>query len=301
MKIRTIRLYIREAVVGLIRNRLMSIASILTVASCLLVVSIFIVLATNIDAFMTQMGSGFEIVAFIEDELNADEVNALYTAITELQNIKTITYVPQEKAFEQLTEMFSDQRILEGLESADFLPRSFVIEIDDLPYQETVVAALIKMRDEGMGIGVIRYSGEAADVIIAMSNVLRVVCFSLIGLLASISIVIITNTIRITVNARKHEINIMKYIGATDWFIRWPFIIEGMLIGVFGGIIPVAVCWPGYNKLVETVPDKFPLISFFDFVPGNDIFFVISPLIVLLGVLIGVVGSVASISKHLKV
>jgi len=119
-------------------------------------------------------------------------------------------------------------------------------------------------------------------------------------ILGIISIIIITNTIRITVNARQSEINIMKYVGATDWFIRWPFVIEGMLIGLIGGAIPAVIAWFGYGTIVTRLAAA-PYLNFIVFLSEDEIFMYVLPFALILGTVIGLLGSSWSVKKHLKV
>ena len=134
----------------------------------------------------------------------------------------------------------------------------------------------------------------------ALSTVVQVISFILIVILGVVAIVIITNTINITVNARRTEINIMKYVGATDWFIRWPFIIEGVLIGFIGGSIPAVITWAGHDWIVGAIGGIQDL-SFIDFLPRYQIFALLIPFALGLGTVIGLVGSGVSVRRHLKV
>lgn len=299
MKFRTLRYYLREGVRSLIKNRLMSVASILTVASCIFIVSVFYCLAANIDYFLSQLESSIEITVFIDEALSEDEVIELSNKILAIPHVKTARYASKTDALNEFRLSLKDTRMLEGLDKNNPFRRSFNIEIDDLNYQEDVILALQSMEPEG--VSNIRHLRDVANIALTVSSVVRAVCMVLIVILATISIVIITNTIRITVNARKTEINIMKYVGATDWFIRWPFVVEGVLIGLIGGLLPAVICWLGYNRVVAMIREGLPIINFIEFRPGYDIFAYLFPFAMFLGVLIGMIGSMFSIRRHLKV
>lgn len=299
MKLSTIRYYFGESVRSLIKNRLMSVASILTVASCIFIVSVFYCVAANVDFFLSQLEGSIEVAVFVDEDLTPEEVRALSEKIQALPHVITARYVSSQEALEEYSETLDDKKILEGFENDNPFRRSFNIEIDDLRYQTDVIQALEGMQSEG--IGNVRHSQGVADIALTVSNVVRAVCVVLIFILATISIVIITNTIRITVNARKTEINIMKYVGATDWFIRWPFVIEGVLIGLLGGLLPAVICWLGYNRVIILIREGLPILNFIQFRPGYDIFAYLFPFAMLLGVLIGMIGSLVSIRRHLKV
>ena len=287
-----------EAFRSLFRNRLMTVASILTVASCLLVVSVFYSLATNIELFLQTLERNIGITVFIYDDVDSDGVNRLNTQIRNIDHVFSVRYVTREEALDTMISLFEDQIILEGI-TADIFPRAFNIELENLRYHDEIVASLEAIAH--MGIEHISQDHNIARALVTISNMVNWVSWVLILILASVSIIIITNTIRITVNARQAEINIMKYVGATDWFIRWPFLIEGILIGVIGAIIPIIIIWSGYGQVIRMVQEGLPLIEFIEFRAGHEIFFVLFPMLIALGALIGAIGSVTSIRKHLHV
>ena len=186
-----------------------------------------------------------------------------------------------------------------GPKSPSTFSRAFIIEIDDLRNQQHVIDILTAMENEG--IHNIRHDTELVDIILSISNAVRAACVVFILLLAFVAVIIIYNTIQITVNARKDAISIMKYVGAKDSFIRWPFIIEGILIGLLGGIIPVVFCWFGYNRVIEMVTENFRFLSFIEFRQGYEIFAYLFPFSLFLGIMIGMIGSALSIRRYLKV
>jgi len=298
MSFRRSRYFLGEAFGGLIRNRLMSVASILTVASCILVVSVFYALTANIGFFLQQLEGHIGMIVFIENEVDAEGLQTIHEELLAIDHVTFARYISHEEAFEGVMAQHEDPGILEGVPPETF-PRSFSIEISDLRYHDAVAAQLESLMD--LGIERIRQDQNIAHMVIAASNMIRWVSGGLIFILAAVSVIIITNTIRITVNARQAEINIMKYVGATDWFIRWPFLIEGILIGVIGSLLPVAAVWTGYGQVIRMVQDGMPIIEFVEFRPGHEIFVFLFPFVICLGALIGTIGSGTSIRKHLHV
>ena len=299
MSFRRSRYFLGEAFRGLVRNRLMSVASILTVASCLLVVSVFYALAANIDYFLNQLEGHIGIIAFIDDGVSMDDVRLLDEDIRNIDHVIQVMFISHEAAFEAVkAQHYDDPGILEGV-SPETFPRSFEIEISDLRYHELVAFELEALHTRG--IERIRQDQNVARMVIAVSNMIRWISGALVLILAAISIIIITNTIRITVNARQAEINIMKYVGATDWFIRWPFLIEGILIGIIGSLVPVALVWTGYAHIIKMVQEGMPLIEFIEFRPGYEIFVFLFPFVLFCGAMIGAIGSGTSIRRHLHV
>lgn len=155
---------------------------------------------------------------------------------------------------------------------------------------------------EYIGIEKIRHSQKESDILLALNNTVRVASILIILILAIVSVAIIVNTIKLTVYVRKTEINIMKYVGATDWFIRWPFVIEGIIIGIIGSIIPVIICIFSYGNIVNLMYEKMPFIrNYVEFKDTLSMFLAIAPVTITLGILLGVIGSVNSIKKHLNV
>lgn len=155
---------------------------------------------------------------------------------------------------------------------------------------------------EYIGIEKIRHSQKESDILLAINNTVRIASIIIIFILAIISVAIIVNTIKLTVYVRKTEINIMKYVGATDWFIRWPFVIEGIIIGIIGSIIPIIICTFGYGQVVDLMYEKMPFIkNYVEFKDTLSMFLAIAPVTIILGASLGVIGSVNSIKKHLNV
>ena len=299
MSFRRSRYFLGEAFRGLVRNRLMSVASILTVASCMLIVSVFYCLAVNIEFFLTRIEDEISITVFVYNEVDTDGLRHLYDELNAVEHISAVRYISHSQAFDTMVENFGDPSIFEGF-PPDVLPRSFAIEISNLLYHDNVMEHLEALRDHG--IMTISHARDVANTMMTISSMVSWVSLILILILMIVSVVIITNTIRITVTARHTEINIMKYVGATDWFIRWPFIIEGIMIGLIGSLLPIVLVWSGYPRIVRMMQDGMPLIEeFVEFRPGHEIFILLFPIVLLLGALIGTIGSGTSVRKHLHV
>jgi cell division transport system permease protein len=263
-----------------------------------MIVSVFFSLANNINFILQQLEQTIGITVFIYDDVDALGVLELHERLQGIEHVSSLTYVSREDAFEIVLATYDDPSILDGVPVENF-PRSFNIELSDIRYHDVVVAYLERLYD--YGVERIRQAQGIVNMITTITNMVYWVSFSLIAVLAGVSVIIITNTIRITVNARQVEINIMKFVGATDWFIRWPFLIEGILIGVLGSLLPVALIWFGYTPVIRMVQDGMPLIEFIEFVPGNQIYMFLFPFVMCLGAVIGATGSGTAIRKHLRV
>lgn len=301
MKLRNIRYFLIEAISCMFKNRLMTLASIVTVASCTLLLGISYFIGSNLDYFLERVETGIVIIAYIDDDATDAQVTELERIILEIDYVDSITFTSSEEALINFSQDFGDQEgFLLGLDGADFLPRSFDIEVNDINGQQHVVHELRQL--ESQGISEVFNDQDAIDTLISINRSIRIISLILIIFLAAISTVIIINTIRITVSTRVNEINIMKYVGATDWFIRWPFILEGILIGFIGSIISLLIGWLVYSRAIEIIIANLSFISnVFEFKDINSIFMVLTPTTLLMGIGIGVVGSVTSIRKHLRV
>ncbi len=298
MKIRSFKYYFKEAILSLIRNRLMSLASFITVSACVFILTVSYCLASNIDYFLSQIERTIGVTVIIDKTMPTDKVNVLYNLITNMEHVKSVKYVSADEALKQFGQELGDSAsILKGFENDNPLPRSFIIDIDNSAYQGVIINEIEKHE----GVESVRHAKKEAELLSTINNSIRIISLVNFLVLGLISVIIITNTIKLTVNSRRAEISIMKYVGATNWFIRWPFVIEGILIGAFGAVIPVIFCWLGYSSFIVFLNDRIPFVQIANFRSDYEIFTFLAPLTLLLGVLIGVIGSAVSIRKHLKV
>lgn len=301
MKMRSFRFYFGEAFDSLIKNKLMAIASIITVASCIFILSISFCIAQNINYAMEQLNNEIGLSVIVSDNLPSDKINTLYEKILAIPYVSEVKFISAEQALNDLSLTLEDSaQILSGLKDDNPLPASFDIKLKDNKFYSSVITSLEKLKSDG--ISNIRHARDEINILLSVSKIVRIISAVIILTLALISIIIIVNTIKLAVNSRKDEISIMKYIGATNWFIRWPFIIEGMIIGFIGAVIPIAISWPSYDKLVQMVKVRIPAIEkLFDFEPGIVIFSELIPFALGLGIIIGVIGSFSSVRKYLNV
>jgi len=297
MKLRTFGHFLKEALRSMVVNRLMSFASILTVASCIFIVSIFYLIAANIEYFLTQLEDSLSIVIFIDEDFPTAEMPSLHQRLGNLPQVQRAEFINRDDALEDfIRDLPGGEAGFNRLREYNPLRHSFIIEMVDLRYHDELVHALEAMHE----VANIGDYGDLATIMTTISEVVRLVSFIMIIILAGISIVLIINTIRIAVSSRQVEIGIMKYVGATDWFIRWPFVFEGLLIGFLGGLIPALVCRLGYNRVVYGISNIYWL-DFIDLMPGESIFRYVVPLAIVLGTIIGLIGSMVSVRKYLKV
>lgn len=299
MKIRTVKYFAGQGLRGIWRNKLMSLASVGTIASCLMIVGIFYCIAVNVDYILETLEETAGITVFYTKENRSEEeIQTIKDHINRIEHISDITYVSPEDALNKEKEEWGEYAsLLEGLEEDNPLPPSFELTLDDLRYQKDVVSELNKIR----GIE-IRYLEEETKILISFNNMIRIISVVLILILALIGVMLMDNTIRLTVYIRKNEINIMKYIGATDWFIRWPFLIEGIIIGIIGSILPLGIIWFSYNFITKLIYEKNTFLqNILTFRTTDEIFHILTPVSLIIGIGIGIIGSSISIRRYLKV
>jgi len=273
----------------------MSVASVLTVASCIFIVAVFYLMVANVNSVFDMLQDQIGMVAFVDEDLPAGEMNTLFDRIIAIPNVRVATHISPEENRHLIYELFGPDMAENLMRRNPFL-RAFSVDIFDLQFHDEVYLALAALE----GIASVRSEQRLAETLRNMASVVQTISVIVIFILGLIALVIIINTIRITVGTRQAEISIMKYVGATDWFIRWPFVIEGMLIGFVGALIPAVICIFGYDSVIEAIANV-PMLDFMYLLPGNMVLFYVVPFALILGTLIGLIGSAVSIRQYLKV
>jgi hypothetical protein len=291
---------LKEGFSGLKKNLLMTVASIIAVAACISIMSFSYCVVSNLQYMLDQMEDSIGISVFLKGDLTSEDIENMKTTISGLDHVTNVTYISPADALDQLKEQWgADEDIFIGLDDTNNpLSHSFQVELDQIESQDAVLAELQKIE----GVDKVEYGQSLSEMLMSVSNVFQVAGILVMLVLGVISVMIIINTIRISVMNRRVEINIMKYVGATDWFIRWPFIIEGIIIGLIGAILPMLVGMPMYGKTVSLFYNHIPFVeNFVRFRVVGDVFSFVLPAALIFGILLGVVGSVTSIRKHLQV
>lgn len=294
MKIRGFRYFMSEASKNVFSNGWMSLASIFTVLASLLVFGFFLVLTVNLNYIATQLEGDYEIILIVDETYNKDQVKELGEKIKAVENVKDLTLNTKESRLEEWkTELGAE--LLEGYEEDNPLRDWYMLTLEDLSQADTTIEII-----EGFdGIAKIVRNQDTIDKLVTMTNYLGRVSIWVMIALALVSVFIISNTIKLTVFTRSKEINIMKFVGATDWFIRWPFIIEGIIIGLIGAIISFIVVAYGYQGILGLIGALD--ISFVKFKPFSSVVLPLIGAFIGLGVVLGGIGSLISVRKHLKV
>lgn len=299
MRPSTIKYFVREGLSGLKMNLLMTMASIVAVVACISILSFSYCVGSNLQYMLEQMEDSIGINVFLSGELSGQDIEDMKKEIGKIDHVESVEYISPGDALEDLKKSWgADEDIFVGLdEENNPLSHSFQISLDSIKNQNSVLSALEKVD----GIDNVRHGQTETELLMKASRIFSAASVVVMLILGIISVMIIMNTIRISVVNRRVEINIMKYVGATDWFIRWPFVIEGIIIGVVGAIVPMLLGLPIYAKLTSAIYEYLPMIKFMQFRLTGDVFSFLIPCGLLFGVALGVIGSVTSIRKHLRV
>ncbi|HZG74445.1 MAG TPA: permease-like cell division protein FtsX [Paenibacillus sp.] len=305
MRISTLRRHLREGFRSIWRNGWMSFASISAIAISLFILGVFIVLAMNINKLAQDIENEVEIRVYLDVSVERSDIPELQNAIGGLPGVKRIQFVSKEDGLEFLKERLGDEgrELLEGQEGDNNpLPDSFTVEVHD-PRTIDVVAERILSINEGKDpapIWELNYGADTVRTLFQVTDIVRNVGLVLVAGLALMSMFLIANTIKITIVARRREIAIMKLVGATNGFIRWPFFIEGALLGIIGSVIPTAVLIAAYGQLVSSTEMELGLLQI-ALLPLGDVVQILCILLIGIGFVIGVWGSTLSVRKFLKV
>jgi len=296
MKIRGFRYFFSEAFKNIFSNGGMTIASIFTVIASLLLLGVFMCLTININSMMGNLQDSYQIVAYVDEKVNEDGISAIGAQLENLPNVSQVTFTNSDQRLENLRQkMGGNGAKLDRYKDDNPLRNMYEITLTDLSLSEDTVKEMKNID----GIAKIQQNEETIGQLVTIANYIRIFSLGIMVALAIIAIFIISNTIKLTVYTRRKEINIMKFVGATDWFIRWPFIIEGIFIGIIGAVFSIGIVLGGYY-LLEGVVDSLN-IAFLAMKPMSDLTNLIVATSLILGALLGGIGSLISVRKHLNV
>lgn len=302
MRLHNFTYLLKEGARNVVSNKLMSLASIGVLMACLLLIGSATLFSLNVNSIVRYVEQQNEVVAFLEEDLTREDVQVLELTLGQMDNILETTYISKDAALEQQKADIGPEfeGLLDGLEDDNPLLDRFILRVGDPSRIENTVAAL-RATD---GILKVNAATEVSYILAGLKQAVTVAGMTIVAILVVVSVVIITNTIKLTVFSRRKEINIMKYVGATDLFIRMPFLVEGMLIGLLAATLAFLMLGYGYTYLLEWIGENYavqlPLvidnaIDFWEFAPQLLAGFAG------LGVFIGVVGSGVFVRKYLKV
>ncbi len=302
MKASSFKYLVKEGATNVWLNRLMSLASVGVLTTCLLLIGFSSLIALNINRMVDYMGDQNEIVFFIKDDATQEQIDETLNSLQNDSRLFDVIYVDKAQALEEYKETMGDSAILlEGLEGEENpCPASYRFKLSDISQTSAIVAELeqnpIKEK--------INAPTDIADTMTNIKDMITVFGVVLVAVLVVVSLVIIANTIRATVFSRRREINIMKYVGATNNFIRIPFFVEGILIGAIAAVIAFLLIWGGYSLLfgyMENHASTWLRQILGSIIPFNEIMWPLLGYFLAAGVVVGAVGCTFSIRNHLKV
>lgn len=297
MRLRTWAYFIAEAFKSIFRNGWMSLASVGVVIITLFLLGSFMLLNYNIGFLSSDIKSQIEVIVRLEEGITRSQRDQVYISIEGFEEAKEVTFVSREEALERLRIQMGEQgHLLEGYGEQGNNPLRDSFEVKSNVPEE--VPELAKKIKELPGVGRVDYGGEILERLFSVTRILNWVGLAfMIGLGISATF-LIANTIKLTVFTRRQEIMIMKMVGASDWFIRWPFVIEGLVLGLLGSLVPVAGLYYGYQYVVEWVSFNIPFLGL---MPTSEVFHFLLQTLFILGIGLGVLGSSFSLRKFLKV
>lgn len=311
MKISTLFYTIKQGFANIFRNKWYSLASIATISACLFLFGLFYSIVSNFQSIVLKAEEGVSVTVFfhndldkceahaegqIPDDLRLDEIGKLIAGRVEVSDV---VFISDEEAWETFARDYYGEDYAEGFPENPLAGEfSYEIYLSDVSMQETLVNWLYSIPE----VRKVNFSELTADTLSGANLLIAYVSMGIIIILLAVSVFLISNTVSIGISVRSAEINIMKYIGATDFFVRAPFVVEGVLIGLIGAAIPLGMIYSLYNYALTYIVDRFEILSnFLNFLSVEEIFHVLVPVSILLGMGIGFLGSITTVRKHLHV
>ncbi|HHU18954.1 MAG TPA: ABC transporter permease [Bacilli bacterium] len=298
MKVRTLKRHVKEGLKSSWRNSWMTLASVGAVTTTLLLVSVFLALMMNLNHVAQNIEEDVLIKVLIDVTATDDEVEELGESIKSLDNVESVDFSSRDQELKGLIDSLGDEGNVFSLYGDDENPLNHAYIVKAVEPKDTITLA--EEIESLNRVEKVNYGQDVVENIFTFNNYARNIGLILIVALLFTAIFLISNTIKITIIARRSEIEIMKLVGATNWFIRWPFFIEGLLLGILGSIIPIALLFTGYYFLDQ----NSAMINQFEFItilPFNPFVWQLSGIVILIGAVIGIWGSIMSVRKFLKV
>ena len=295
MKINNIGYLLKEGIRGIFLHGFMSFAAVCVTVACLLIVGSFSILMYNVNIMVDELNKTNEILVYIDTELPDAEARSVGTQINRIANVQNSVFVTREEALENFIAEHQEDEAFSGVEPSDLRHRYVVTLMDNTLMEETVAAI------SGIaGVAKINAAYELAEGFSTLQSVLRIASFTVIAVLLVVSLLIISNTVKIAMYDRRDEIAIMKMVGATNGFIRLPFVVEGFTLGMVGAALAFGLEWLMYDALVSRLA-VVDTLKLFSFVPFTQLLWPMVATFSMAGLFVGIVGSWNSIRKFMDV
>lgn len=306
VKLRSAKICIGDGIRNVFRNGLMSFASIGTITVCLILLGVFYCIVANVWHITNELNSSVGVVVFMKEGITEEETKALIDKVAAREEVKEYKYTSAEEAWQKFREelledgTYDSENLAAADENGNPLKDSANIEITlNNAADQTSLVVYLESQPE---VRKVNYSADTSKAITTVSNWITVIGLAVILLLVIIALILITNTIKLSIYSRRDEISIMKMLGARDAFVRMPFVVEGLFLGLVGAILPCILVWFGYDRLLEVMGSKLGEMSgLVSFVGVGEIVKVLFPAYLILSVVVGGIGAGMSIRKYLRV
>lgn len=302
MNTRTTGYCLKQGFVNIKRNKLFSLASIGTIAACVFLIGVIFTIIINVNFMEKKLEQQVGVTIFFTEGLSQEGIDEIGKTIKADKRVKSYEYTSAEEAWNNFKKDYFKENpdLAEGFEKDNPLAdsASYTVYLNNINDQKNFAAEMEKVQ----GVGKVKFSNPTREFLTSFGKILGYASVALIVILLGVGIFLISNTVMIGISVRRHEIKIMKLIGATNRFVRAPFIIEGVVIGLIGSAVPLVIIRLVYTKLINFIMTKFGVLgNSIPFASENQIFNILIPLGLGIGAGIGLIGSVLSIRKHLKV
>lgn len=287
--------FFHEGVSNMFSHGFMTFAAIGITVACLLIMGTFTLVAVNANALLVDLEQENEILAYVDDSYTSAQAKSLQKELEAIPNVASATYISKEQATEEFAANYPEEELFQNLDPEIFQDR-YAIKVEDLSQQSQTLERIEAVE----GITDVNAHEEIAGGFMTVRNVATVVCVALIAILFIVSVFIISNTIKLTTFDRREEIAIMRMVGATNGFIRWPFVYEGLMLGLLGAIIAFALQWALYAAVARGV-DTNDTLQLIEIIPFSQLWAPVAATFVGAAILIGVGGSLSAIRKFLQV
>ena len=295
MKMNNFGYLVKEGIRSIFSHGLMSFASVCVTVACMIIVGSFSILMYNLNIMVQELNQTNEVICYVDSAYTDAEAKSVHSRINMIDNVFRADYVSREQALEEFVEDHDNDAAFQGVDPQDLRHRIVVVLEDNSRMKETV-----DLLEQVEGVAMIDAEFELAEGFTTISSVLGIVSTGIIAILLVVSLLIISNTVKLAMYDRKNEIAIMKMVGATNGFIRFPFVVQGFFLGIIGAALAFGVEWFLYDGLVKKI-NEVDALGLFNFVPFNEL---LLPMVIVFGaagLFVGIFGSISAIRKFMDV
>ncbi len=286
---------LNEGLKSILTHGFMSFATVTIVIACLVIMGSFSLIAVNISAMLDELEDDNEVIAYVEETLTDEQARALQPEIEYISNVSSCVFVTREEAMEEFTSQYEDQSLFEDMDASVFRDR-YIVYLDDISLMEETQDELYAVT----GIANVKAYLDVAEGLVTVRNVVSAVSLILIVVLIVVSVFIMANTVKLATYSRREEIAIMKMVGASNWFIRFPFVVEGLVLGLLGGAIGFLIEWGIYDVVANRIMQGL-MGNLITVIPFSSLSMSVMAIYLAVGLIVGGFGSSLTIRNYLRV